>query len=812
MAEKNGFKVVIAGAGIAGLTLANMLEKMGLDYVVLEKHSAVAPAVGASIGLFPNGLRVLDQLGLYKAIEDQFEGQALMEKSHTRRPDGTIISTTRRMDVHLVRRYGYGMYFFDRQKLLQILYDKLQHKERVLVSKGVTDVELTTDGVIVTCADGSVFSGTLLVGADGIHSAVRAIMKSLAAKLEPGYFDPAEEDSVPCFYRCNFGIAQNVPGWVAGEQHMVTGRDGSQLVVSGPENKVYWFLFDKLPETKYGKEIPKFTSTDEIDFAKKNYSRPVTEKLTWGQIYDCKISSTLTPLHEVVFKKWFFRRIITIGDSAHKPNPLGGQGGNGAIESCAELCNALMSAKDRAGGSLSSLTTEDVVKAFSETQRARHGRAELVVQRSHETQALFAYEKPWLSAFLVNCIMPNGGAESTLNHLAYIFPGGATIRSLPVPRRPRLVPYEDELPSRPVAGQMVTLARGALVVSMGAAVLLTTKVWRLPLDEIRAAKHYGLHRIHWFGNTGATDVLEKMITGMALHVREGDVMAKLHGVYFLTQLISPLLVYGVEGHRIGNRGTPLSLPSFFSVAMQIHGIGRIAPLHAVLSAFATPESPTGRPVPVEVTKSLVPALTIGFVLPTALLFLPTPNVRAWQYIAAWWQFGPPLFNLLTNIFSSGLRWWESRGRHSKDKEEEKDELLDSYQNRDVPALKSAYAYAFAVQATTHLASLAYGGLHPGVSLWSTFFALPNPFASAWNLASVGNAMFVFLKYDMVVAVSGYVASNLYSVWNLRRLGYIKTHDAIKATAGIVAGQVLVGPGATWAGLWYWRESVLSSFS
>lgn len=106
MAEKNGFKVVIAGAGIAGLTLANMLEKMGLDYVVLEKHSAVAPAVGASIGLFPNGLRVLDQLGLYKAIEDQFEGQALMEKSHTRRPDGTIISTTRRMDVHLVRRYA----------------------------------------------------------------------------------------------------------------------------------------------------------------------------------------------------------------------------------------------------------------------------------------------------------------------------------------------------------------------------------------------------------------------------------------------------------------------------------------------------------------------------------------------------------------------------------------------------------------------------------------------------------------------------------------------------------------------------------
>ena len=56
-------KIVIAGAGVAGLSLAAMLEKVGVDYVILEGHGAVAPPVGASIGLFPNGLRLLDQVG-----------------------------------------------------------------------------------------------------------------------------------------------------------------------------------------------------------------------------------------------------------------------------------------------------------------------------------------------------------------------------------------------------------------------------------------------------------------------------------------------------------------------------------------------------------------------------------------------------------------------------------------------------------------------------------------------------------------------------------------------------------------------------
>ena len=57
------FKVIIAGGSIAGLSLALMLEKNGIDFVVLEGYPDIAPQVGASIGVLANGLRILDQLG-----------------------------------------------------------------------------------------------------------------------------------------------------------------------------------------------------------------------------------------------------------------------------------------------------------------------------------------------------------------------------------------------------------------------------------------------------------------------------------------------------------------------------------------------------------------------------------------------------------------------------------------------------------------------------------------------------------------------------------------------------------------------------
>ena len=69
MASGAPCKVIIAGGGVSGLSLAVMLEKFGIDYVVLEAYESIAPTIGASIGMHPNGLRILDQIGCAEPLK-----------------------------------------------------------------------------------------------------------------------------------------------------------------------------------------------------------------------------------------------------------------------------------------------------------------------------------------------------------------------------------------------------------------------------------------------------------------------------------------------------------------------------------------------------------------------------------------------------------------------------------------------------------------------------------------------------------------------------------------------------------------------
>lgn len=62
------FHVLIVGGSVAGLTLANILERYGIEYTLIEKHAVIAPNLGASIAILPHGLRILDQLGCYDAL------------------------------------------------------------------------------------------------------------------------------------------------------------------------------------------------------------------------------------------------------------------------------------------------------------------------------------------------------------------------------------------------------------------------------------------------------------------------------------------------------------------------------------------------------------------------------------------------------------------------------------------------------------------------------------------------------------------------------------------------------------------------
>lgn len=78
------------------------------------------------------------------------------------------------------------MIFIDRQQLVQILYDNLKDKSRVLPSHAIADIRRYDGGVEVSTANGSKFTGEILVGADGIHSVIRKEMWETANREHPG--------------------------------------------------------------------------------------------------------------------------------------------------------------------------------------------------------------------------------------------------------------------------------------------------------------------------------------------------------------------------------------------------------------------------------------------------------------------------------------------------------------------------------------------------------------------------------------------------------------------------------------------------
>lgn len=95
--EKPKFKVIIVGGSIAGLTLAHCLLRAGIDHIILEKRSEIAPEEGAFIGLWPNGAQVLQQLGVYESIE---KFTVPVDRMHVSYPDGFSFSSLLPQELH----------------------------------------------------------------------------------------------------------------------------------------------------------------------------------------------------------------------------------------------------------------------------------------------------------------------------------------------------------------------------------------------------------------------------------------------------------------------------------------------------------------------------------------------------------------------------------------------------------------------------------------------------------------------------------------------------------------------------------------
>lgn len=235
--------------------------------------------------------------------------------------------------------HGSYSFMFHRAELVQAIYDGLseEDKARVHTDKKLENIEETDDGVVVTCADGSTFEGSIVLGADGVHSQTRKLMRELCLKkssdAQVNAIEPFEHSykTMWCSFPRRWEFA---PG-----DHCITHGNKASLQLLNARDRAWLFVYEKL-ETPTTERV-KFTEEDMQEFAAKHADMKIADRLTVKDVFPHRTSAGMANLEEGILKHWSGGRVVLAGDACHKFTPNAGLGFNNGLQDVVALVNEL---------------------------------------------------------------------------------------------------------------------------------------------------------------------------------------------------------------------------------------------------------------------------------------------------------------------------------------------------------------------------------------------------------------------------------------------------------------------------------------
>ncbi|KAG0331481.1 hypothetical protein BG004_001640 [Podila humilis] len=362
-------RVLIAGGGIGGLTLAILLHRAGIAVSVLERAKVIYP-LGSVMIMGPALAPLFRQLGIY----DEF--------------------LTRSKAVNAMSITGHSSRVISRPELYTILRGNIP-SHQVLTGKRVLSFTQDDNGVNVRCADNSLYHADLIVGADGAYSAVRQNM----------YNDPEVAPTTPVShkgtlpFKCVCLVGQTIP--LDPEDFPQLDEKYSQLssvlsdttmctwvTATTAQNTVCWMMIHFMDKESY-KRNDSFRTTEWGPESAEAYAREIRDfkvpggrngnVLTLGDYLDKTPARHLSKvvLEEIVFEKWYHKRAVLLGDACHKFNPSGGQGAINAMHDAVSLANWL--------STLRCADTKQFEAVFEEYRKERYP----IALQSHASSKMF---------------------------------------------------------------------------------------------------------------------------------------------------------------------------------------------------------------------------------------------------------------------------------------------------------------------------------------------------------------------------------------------------------------------------------------
>jgi salicylate hydroxylase len=387
----NGRIIYIAGAGIAGLTLALALGKFGARVVVLERQAAVQE-FGAGLQISPNARKVLDRLGLDEALAERaFTPEGIdVYPLGARRPLVTL-----ELGQRIADRFGAPYAVMHRADLADMLHRAAKRFANIDVLFNVRSHDVVAHeagvSVVVDEADGKTRTARAFafIGADGVRSRTRREVMMGPEAISAGRVA----------WRALLPI-DALDGVVARDRTSLLWAPGLHAVIyplpaRGQLNVVMFSSFDEA------------YSLSESALHQPELPRRVARDPRFAAILAAvRRDWTFWPLAKVETPSWHQGGIGLIGDAAHAMLPFQAQGAAMGIEDAAVLAPLLM-------------RSDTAEAALARYEALRRPRVERVQQLSARNG--FAFHADWPVSLARDMVVRAQGPRGHLERLAWIY-------------------------------------------------------------------------------------------------------------------------------------------------------------------------------------------------------------------------------------------------------------------------------------------------------------------------------------------------------------------------------------------------------